>query len=81
MGTQRTWKPSGSSSARMVRPTCSTPARFSVPLLVFTSRSSRAMERSVLGASGGDHATLDGAEGMGGGRGARGQSAASAKGA
>ena len=46
IGFQTASKPSGSSSARIMAPTFSTPAKFMVPLFSFTSFSSRATERS-----------------------------------
>ena len=45
IGFHVTWKPSGSSSARIIRPTASTPGRLSVPLFWSTSRWSSAIER------------------------------------
>ncbi len=46
IGTQRTSKPNVSSSARIICPTFSTPSMLSDPLFWFTSRSSKATDRS-----------------------------------
>ena len=54
MSTQRTSKPSGSSSARIIAPTAATPARFSVPLLTvhqpLEQRDVRSASRSTAAA-------------------------------
>ena len=46
MSIQSTLKPNGSSSARSIRPTASTPGRFSVPLFWLTHFSSMATVRA-----------------------------------
>ena len=47
--THRVSKPSLSSSSRRMPPTCRTPAKFIVPLLMFTSRSSNARPSALRG--------------------------------
>ena len=52
--THRVVKPSASSSARNTSPTARTPAKFIVPLLMLTTRSSSASACGVAGVDGGD---------------------------